>query len=76
MLKSIYDNDQIIFKYCDESGEVNDAANPNGALDNIAGISNKTKNVFGMMPHPERAADTNLSNTDGKLIFESILANI
>jgi len=76
MLKSIYDNDQIIFKYCDETGDVNDAANPNGAIDNIAGISNKTKNVFGMMPHPERAADSNLSNTDGKLIFESILANI
>jgi phosphoribosylformylglycinamidine synthase len=76
MLKSIYDNDQIIFKYCDENGEINDAANPNGALDNIAGITNKTKNVFGMMPHPERAADVNLSNTDGKLIFESILANL
>jgi len=76
MLKSIYDNDQIIFKYCDETGEVNDAANPNGATDNIAGISNKTKNVFGMMPHPERATDANLANTDGKLIFESILANI
>lgn len=76
MLKSIYDNDQIIFKYCDENGEINDAANPNGALDNIAGITNKTKNVFGMMPHPERAADVNLANTDGKLIFESILANL
>lgn len=76
MLKSIYDNDQVIFKYCDETGEVNDAANPNGATDNIAGISNKTKNVFGMMPHPERATDANLANTDGKLIFESILANI
>jgi phosphoribosylformylglycinamidine synthase I len=73
MLKSIYDNDQIIFKYCDENGEINDAANPNGALDNIAGITNKTKNVFGMMPHPERAADANLSNTDGKLILNRFL---
>lgn len=76
MLKSIYDNDQVIFKYCDENGVVNEDANPNGALDNIAGITNKTKNVFGMMPHPERAADANLGNTDGKLIFESILANL
>lgn len=76
MLKSIYDNDQIIFKYCDEHGEINDASNPNGAIDNIAGICNKNKNVFGMMPHPERAADENLFNTDGKLILESILANI
>lgn len=76
MLKSMYDNDQILFKYCDENAEVNADANPNGALDNIAGISNKTKNVFGMMPHPERAADPNLGNTDGRLIFESILANL
>lgn len=76
MLKSIYDNDQVIFKYCDENAEVNEDANPNGALDNIAGITNKTKNVFGMMPHPERASDENLGNTDGKLIFESILKNL
>jgi phosphoribosylformylglycinamidine synthase subunit PurQ / glutaminase len=76
LLKSIYDNDQVIFKYCDENAEVNEAANPNGALDNIAGISNKGKNVFGMMPHPERASDENLGNTDGKLIFESILKNL
>lgn len=76
MLKSMYDNDQILFKYCDENAEVNADANPNGALDNIAGIANKTKNVFGMMPHPERAADANLGNTDGRLIFESILNNL
>ncbi len=76
MMKSIYDNDQILFQYCDENGLIDDANNPNGALNNIAGITNKTKNVFGMMPHPERASDPNLGNTDGKLIFESILANI
>ena len=76
LMKSIYDNDQVIFKYCDENAGVNEAANPNGALDNIAGISNKTKNVFGMMPHPERATDENLGNTDGRLIFESILNNL
>jgi len=76
IMKSIYDNDQVIFQYCDETGAVTETANPNGALYNIAGITNKTKNVFGMMPHPERASDVNLGNTDGKLIFESILANL
>lgn len=75
-MQSIYDNDQILFKYCDEDGNVSEAVNPNGSIDNIAGITNKGKNVFGMMPHPERAADDNLSNTDGKLFFESILAHI
>ncbi len=76
LMKSIQDNDQILFQYCDEKGVVDPAFNPNGALNNIAGITNKGKNVFGMMPHPERASDPNLGNTDGKLIFESILANI
>ena len=73
MLKSIQDNDQVIFKYCNKEGEVNDDDNPNGSILNIAGITNPSKNVFGMMPHPERAADRNLGNTDGKAIFESLL---
>lgn len=73
MMKSIEDNDQILFKYCSEDGDINDVSNPNGALLNIAGITNKNKNVFGMMPHPERAADQHLSNLDGKALFESIL---
>lgn len=72
-LKSLNDNDQILFKYCNENGEVTSEDNPNGSLQNIAGISNKNKNVFGMMPHPERAADAELSNTDGRSIFESWL---
>ncbi|MDG1913140.1 MAG: phosphoribosylformylglycinamidine synthase subunit PurQ [Crocinitomix sp.] len=76
VMQSIYDNDQILFKYCDEDGNVTEGVNPNGSLDNIAGITNKGKNIFGMMPHPERASDANLGNTDGKLFFESILANI
>lgn len=76
MKTELYQNDQILFQYCDAEGNVNDANNPNGSLDNIAGICNKGKNVFGMMPHPERAADPNLGNTDGKLLFESILNNI
>ena len=72
-IKSIQDNDQILFHYSDENGLVSDAANPNGSLHSIAGISNKGKNVFGMMPHPERAADMHLGNKDGVAIFESIL---
>jgi phosphoribosylformylglycinamidine synthase subunit PurQ / glutaminase len=69
-------NDQIIFRYCDENGTVNEAANPNGSIANIAGICNINKNVFGMMPHPERASDDELGNTDGRILFESILASI
>ena len=66
-------NKQILFRYCDEKGNITSEANPNGSLENIAGICNEGKNVFGMMPHPERAADPELENTDGKLLFESIL---
>lgn len=71
--KSIEDNDQVLFRYCNQEGVIEDAANPNGSLSNVAGISNLAGNVFGMMPHPERAADFELENTDGKDIFESIL---
>jgi phosphoribosylformylglycinamidine synthase len=66
-------NDQVLFRYCDENGYVTEEANPNGALQNIAGICNEGKNVFGMMPHPERAADALSGNTDGLGIFKSIL---
>jgi phosphoribosylformylglycinamidine synthase len=72
-LKHLKENGQILFRYCDENGNVTEAANPNGAMENIAGICNATKNVFGMMPHPERAADKELFNEDGKALFESIL---
>ena len=73
VMKELNDNDQILFRYCDAAGVVNAESNPNGATENIAGITNKAKNVFGMMPHPERAADSKLSNVDGKAIFESWL---
>ena len=73
VIKKIEDNDQILFKYCSEDGKINDVDNPNGALLNIAGITNEGKNVFGMMPHPERAADRFLANEDGKAILESLL---
>ena len=72
-LKSLEDNDQILFQYCDENGVVSAESNPNGSLNNIAGITNKTKNVFGMMPHPERAADSILNNVDGINLFHSLL---
>jgi phosphoribosylformylglycinamidine synthase len=75
-LQSLIQNDQIIFKYCDENGDFTAAANPNGSLLNIAGICNADRNVFGMMPHPERAADSELSNQDGKILFESILIKV
>lgn len=66
-------NDQILFRYCDEHGQVSDESNPNGALDHIAGVTNKGRNVFGMMPHPERVVDVDLYNTDGRILFESLL---
>ncbi len=72
-LKSLQQNDQVLFRYCDENGQVSDATNPNGSINNIAGICNHRKNVYGMMPHPERAADIELGNTDGLAIFQSIL---
>jgi phosphoribosylformylglycinamidine synthase len=72
-LKKLNENRQVLFRYCDEQGHVNESANPNGTIENIAGICNETKNVFGMMPHPERAADKELFNEDGKMLFESIL---
>ncbi len=74
VLKSLYDNDMVLFKYCDEFGNITAAANPNGSLDNIAGICNIERNVFGFMPHPERASDTLVANEDGLAIFESILS--
>jgi phosphoribosylformylglycinamidine synthase I len=74
VLKAINDNDQVLFRYCDEAGNVTNEANPNGSIENIAGITNAGRNVFGFMPHPERAADTLLANEDGLAIFESILS--
>jgi phosphoribosylformylglycinamidine synthase len=74
-LNELEANGQVIFRYCNEDGNFEDNANPNGAIRNIAGISNKAKNVFGMMPHPERATSTALSNLDGKKVFELLGLN-
>lgn len=73
-LKKIVGNDQVAFKYCNQEGEVTSKSNPNGSLENIAGILNDRKNVLGLMPHPERAAESALGCEDGKYIFESILS--
>jgi phosphoribosylformylglycinamidine synthase len=75
-LASLQANDQILFYYCDETGNVNDAANPNGSLLNIAGICNEGRNVFGLMPHPERAADPDLNNTDGLEIMKQLILEL
>jgi phosphoribosylformylglycinamidine synthase len=74
-LKRLQDNDQIVFRYCDDRGRISEEANPNGSLDNIAGIVNEAGNVLGMMPHPERASDPLLGHTDGQRILRSILAS-
>jgi len=65
-------NNRIVFRYCDENGNVTDDSNPNGSLNNIAGITNERGNVLGMMPHPERAMEDIVGSSDGKIIFESI----
>ena len=72
-LDKLESNGQILFNYCDESGNITDDANPNGSLRNIAGICNEGRNVFGMMPHPERAASEALGNTDGREILKNLL---
>jgi len=72
-LETLTRNNQILFTYCSENGETSKEYNPNGSLLNIAGICNKNKNVFGMMPHPERASDEELNNISGKRLFEGLL---
>lgn len=72
-LENMQANDQILFKYCRVDGKIDEAHNPNGTVQNIAGVTNAKKNVFGMMPHPERASDVLLGNVDGKALFESLL---
>ena len=75
-LQELNKNNQIIFKYSSPSGEISNIYNPNGSLENIAGISNKNGNVLGMMPHPERCCEKILGGTDGKKIFTSILTQL
>jgi phosphoribosylformylglycinamidine synthase I len=72
----LYETNRVIFKYCDTSGNITPEANPNGSLDNIAGIVNKEGNILGMMPHPERACEMILGSADGRGIFESIAGSV
>ncbi|MEY3187278.1 MAG: phosphoribosylformylglycinamidine synthase subunit PurQ [Bacteroidota bacterium] len=71
-IKTLKANNQVIYQYCDADGKISDAANPNGTMHNIAGVCNITRNVFGMMPHPERACSTQLANTDGITVFNTL----
>ena len=75
-LNQLKDNDLIAFKYCDEKGNINENSNPNGSLENIAGIFNAQKNILGMMPHPERMIDPALSGEDGSIFFENLINNL
>ena len=72
-IQSLFDQDQVLFQYCNQDGIINDEFNPNGSVQNIAGVANTAKNVMGMMPHPERAVDELLGNQDGVALFESLI---
>lgn len=76
ILDVLESNGQVLFRYCDEKGNVCSAGNPNGSARNIAGICNPERNVFGMMPHPERACSSLLGNTDGRKIFEILFSEV
>lgn len=72
-IESLEENNQIVFRYCDERGELCEDSNPNGSKGSIAGICNREGNILGMMPHPERASESILGSDDGRLIFESVI---
>jgi phosphoribosylformylglycinamidine synthase len=74
VIQSLESSGRIVFRYCDATGRVTDAANPNGSLNNIAGICNERRNVVGLMPHPERACETALGSDDGRVMFESVIS--
>lgn len=72
-LQELNENRQVVFRYCNSEGEITDESNPNGTLDNIAGIMNKEGNLLGIMPHPERSSESLLGSEDGLFIFKSIV---
>jgi phosphoribosylformylglycinamidine synthase len=76
VLQELNENGQVVFRYCDPTGAITQESNPNGSAENIAGIVNARRNVLGMMPHPERCCEALLGGTDGRLIFESIIASV
>ena len=75
-LKSLEENGQVLFRYCNAEGKSDQSSNPNGSLNHIAGICNRQGNVLGMMPHPERASDPRLGGVDGRRLFEGMLGAI
>jgi phosphoribosylformylglycinamidine synthase len=76
LLRQLQEREQIVFRYATEAGEVTHAANPNGSVWNIAGVANEEGTVVGLMPHPERAAETSVGSTDGLLLFHSVLGSL
>jgi phosphoribosylformylglycinamidine synthase len=72
-LDQLRERQQVVLRYCDADGKITTAANPNGSIENIAGICNRARNVFGLMPHPDRACERRLGSSDGARIFESML---
>ena len=74
-IQTLEDNKQVLFRYCDANGVITDASNPNGSVNNIAGVCNAGRNVYGMMPHRKRAAEGALGNTDGYRLFASFLTS-
>jgi phosphoribosylformylglycinamidine synthase subunit PurQ / glutaminase len=74
VIRMLESSGRVVFRYCDPSGQVTDAANPNGSLNNIAGICNESRNVVGLMPHPERACEAALGSEDGRVMFESVIS--
>ena len=74
VIQALESSGRIVFRYCDATGRVTDTANPNGSLNNIAGICNESRNVVGLMPHPERACETVLGSADGRVMFESVIS--
>ncbi len=73
LVKDLGENNRVVFRYCTSSGDITEDSNPNGSIDNIAGITNAAGNVLGMMPHPERCCELSLGGEDGKVIFESLI---
>jgi len=75
-IEQLEKNHQILFRYCDRDGQITNESNPNGSINNIAGISSREGNIVGMMPHPERAVEDILGSSDGRKIFESVIKSV
>jgi phosphoribosylformylglycinamidine synthase len=76
VLRELESSRRVVFRYCDPDGAISDASNPNGAANNIAGICSESRNVVGLMPHPERACESALGSSDGLVMFESVVGSL